>query len=225
MHSRADIIILARHAEALVGRAGGNQDGVGTIGVTGVGGDKMSIHIVADPYHVLRREQLHAIAFGLLDDTFRELGSRYAFREARVVIQAFGDTRLTTQATTFDDQHIEAITCSINSGREGSGTTTYDNQVIEFTFGFGLESQFRGQFSIGWFNQDQTVVEDDGGNAQAAVLHLLHIGLAFFILLNVDKIIVDALLSQESFAAFAIAAPIGTIEFDVCMRHISRFLS
>src|SRR3989440_8971195 len=185
----------------------------------------MSIHIVADLYHVLRREQLHAIAFGLLDDAFRELGSRYAFGEAWIVIQALGDTRLTAQATAFDDQHIKAITCGINSSSEGSGTATHNNQVIEFTFGFGFESQFRGQFGIGWFNKDRTVVEDDSGNAQAAVLHLLHRGLAFFILLNVDKIIVDALLSQKFFAAFAIAAPIGTIEFDVCMRHISRFLS
>src|SRR5437879_11976351 len=112
----------------------------------GVGGDKMGIELIADFDDGRGREQFDAKTFGLLNDALGKLRTGDAFGEAGVVVQAFGNTRLSTQSAALDDQHIKAIACGINGSGECSGTTAYDDQVVKLAFSFGLQTKFGSQF-------------------------------------------------------------------------------
>src|SRR5579884_4504196 len=118
MDARADIVILALHAQPFVGRTGGDQHSLGAVHMPGIGLDQVIFHVPADAHHVLRRKQFHAKAFRLLDDAVGKIRARHAFREARVVVQPFGDTCLAAEAPTLDHQHIEAVARSVDGGRE-----------------------------------------------------------------------------------------------------------
>src|SRR6266566_6347101 len=107
----ANVVVFPCNPEPFVGRAGGEQDSVSTVGMTGVGGDKMGIQVITDFDNVLGREQFNTKAFGLLNNALGKFRASDTFGEAGVIVQAFGDTRLPSQAAAFDDQHIKAIAC------------------------------------------------------------------------------------------------------------------
>jgi hypothetical protein len=65
----------------------------------------------------------------------------------------------------------------------------------------------------------RTQTGDCRWDGQASILHLPHKGLACAVFLDVDKLVVDALLSEKFFAALAVAAPVSAIELDGGVRH------
>src|SRR5436305_2438999 len=99
--------------------------------MAGVGGDKMSVQIIANLDDVLGREQFDAEAFGLLDDAFGKLRAGDTFGKARVVVQPFGDTRLPSQAAALNNQHIKAVPRRVDGGSKSGGATTHDDQVVK----------------------------------------------------------------------------------------------
>src|SRR6266566_8663456 len=192
--------------------------------MAGVGGDKMGIQIIADFDNVLGREQFDAKAFGLLNDALGKLRAGDAFGETGVIVQAFGNTRLSTQSAALDDQHIKAIACGINGSGESSGATAYDDQVVKLALSFGFQTEFGSQFGVRWLDKERIVLKNNGRNSQSPILYFLYKSLALHVLFNVDIFVVDTLFTEEFFAALAIAAPVSTIEFDVGVRH-AVFLS
>ena len=79
--------------------------------------DEMRILVVADFYHVLRREQFDAVALRLLDDTVGKFRTCYSLGKTRIVIEALGNTGLPPEATALDDQHVVAIASRVNRRR------------------------------------------------------------------------------------------------------------
>src|SRR6266487_5846537 len=108
--------------------------------MTRVGGDKVGTYVIAHLDDVLGGKQFDAKAFGLLYNTLGKLGAGDAFGEAGVVVQAFGDTGLSSQDTALDDQDVKAVTCGINSGCKGGGAATDDDEVIKLALCFGFKS-------------------------------------------------------------------------------------
>src|SRR5712691_1534984 len=188
-----------------------------------IGVDNMIFHIIGNAHNILCRKQLYSKTLGLLNDTLGKLCTRHTFGETRVVIQAFGNACLPTQPAALDHQDIKAITSSINSRGERRGTSTHKDQVVELRLGPGLQSQLSRHFCIRWLNEYRPIFKDNGWNGQAAILDFLHKGLALHILFDVDKFVVDALLSQEFFTEFAITAPVRAVKFDVGMSHVLSF--
>ena len=171
----------------------------------------MSIQIIADVDNILGREKFHAKALCLCDDTLSEFRTAHSFRKARIVIEAFGNSRLTTKTAPFDDQDIKAVTCYVDRSCQGCWTSTDNDQIIEFTFCLRIQSQFGSQLCIRWLNQCGTIIKDKQRNAHTTILSLLHKRLAFCILLDVDELITNALFTQKFLAPFTIATPVRSV--------------
>ncbi len=93
----------------------------------------MSIQVVANLHNILSRQQFHAIALRLLDDTLGKLSARHTFGEPGVVVEALGNTGLSTQAAALDHQHVIPITRCIDRRGKRRRPTTHGDQVVKLT--------------------------------------------------------------------------------------------
>jgi hypothetical protein len=71
--------------------------------------------------------------------------------------------------------------------------------------------QFFCELKIAGFNQNGTILEDNGGDAAHSIIDFPYILLPFLILFDINPFERDAVLGEKTFCAAAISAPICTI--------------
>ena len=89
-----------------------------------------------------------------LEKAILQLDPKFRFATNQLSLPTDWATELGTQSTALNYQDIVAIARCINSGSEGGGTATHDDQVVEIAFGLGLQSELCGQFCIRWLDED-----------------------------------------------------------------------
>ena len=104
MNARADEVVLARHVQAGVGRAGGDQDRVRAV-LAAVGRMHVAVAVVQlDGLYLLRGQDLDPEAPRLLRQPVGQIRAADAVRPAGEVVQPLGDARLAADPGPLDDQ-------------------------------------------------------------------------------------------------------------------------
>ena len=160
-------------------------------------------------------DQLDAKALSLQLQPVGKLTPVDAVGKAREVIEALGDAGLSAKRRTFKHQHIHALARGVQRGGQPGRPSAHHDQIVVAEFGLGGQPELDRQLGIVWLNQEAAVGEDDGWHALVSVVQFLDDGRPGLILLDIDIVVVDALLAEEFLGALAVAAPHRAVELDV----------
>ena len=98
-------------------------------------------------------------------------------------------------AAAFHYKGLYAFPGRVQGRRQPRGTSPNNDEVVELAFGLGADAQLLGKLGIGGLNQDRAIFEDYGRNNLLAVVDPLNITPALSVLVDVDPVIGNALLS------------------------------
>ena len=169
-------------------------------------------------------EQLHLVAPRLRDESLGEVSAADALRKSRVVVDALGDAGLAAEPAAFDHDGVDALARRVDRGRESRRAATDDRQVVAAALGLEREPELARQLLVGGLDEHVRPVEDDGRDRAAAFLQLLDVLEPGRVLVDVDPVVRNALLREESLRAFAVGAPRCAVDGD--LRHtVSRVRS
>ena len=219
VHAGADEVILARGTCAAVGRARGYQRRAGRDLLARRERDDRATASGIDGLHRDGRQQLDAVASGLLGEAIGELGAADPLREAGVVVESLGDTRLPAERGPLDDQGAQVLAGGVDRRRQAGRPTADDHDVVGGAGCLTGESELLGELLVRGLRHVRPVGEDDRrDDLLAAVegedrLHLLGMRL------EVDVAVRDALVAEEGLAATAVGAPGGAVEDDLGLGH------
>ena len=227
MDAGADEVVLAGNAEAPIRRSGGDQHRVRldllaacqaeaeVTRLRALGGDVLDAH---------RAEKFDLVATGLGDEALGEVRSADALREPRVVVDALGDARLAAEPAALDHHGVDAFSRRVDGGGETRRAAADDRQVVAAALGLEGEPELVRELLIGRIDEHVGRVEDDRRNRAPALLQLLDVLQAGGVLVDVDPVVGDALLGEESLRALAIGAPRGAVDGDLG-HQVSRVRS
>ena len=220
MHARTDEIVLTGNAEAPVRRSGGDEGGVRldllaarqaqahVPGLRPLGGDALDAH---------GAEQLDLVATRLGDESLGQISAADAVGEPRVVVDALGDAGLAAEPAALDDHRVDALSRRVDRRREPGGAAADDREVVAGALGLEGETELARQLLIGGLDEDVGAVEDDRRDRPPALLQLLDVPQPVGVLVDVDPVVRDALLGEESLRALAVRTPRRAVDRD--LRH------
>ena len=214
MDAGADQVALPVDAEPAVGRAQREQHGVRAVGPAVPRRDAALVAVDRHRCHLLRRQHLHAEAFGLPPQSVRQVVAGDALGEAREVVEPLGDPGLTADAAALDHQHAHPLAGGVERCRQPGRAGPDDDEVVERPRGLGGDAELRGELGVARLHQHAAVVEDDRRDHVLAVVVGLHNGPAGRVAVDVHVVVGDALLVEQLLGALAVRAPAGAVQGD-----------
>ena len=173
--------------------------------------DESVLAVETDLDDFLGLEDLDPEAFGLAAEPIGELGAADPLRETGEVVEEFGDAGLTADTGPLDDEGLDPLAGGVEGGGQTGGTAADDGQIVERVHVAGLESEFLGELGVRGLDQGAAVGEDDHRDDVLAVVGLLDDGETSGIGVDFHKVVLDAMLAEESFDPLTVAAPVRSV--------------
>ena len=149
MDVHTDEVFFARHIQAFIASAGGEEDGLGRIG-TPIGSDHLSVLAIGTNVdHLLGAEDLYAKALSLARQPPGELGARDSLVEPGKVLDDLRDASLAAGGAFFDDQGLLPLARHIESRSEAGRAAANHDHVIVGLLRFHDDAQLGGKLGIG----------------------------------------------------------------------------
>src|SRR5205814_4733221 len=102
-----------------------------------------------------------------------ELCASNTLWKARIVVQPLGQSRLTTEAGTLYDKHVDALARRVDRRREAGRSAADDDTVVERTVRPSLQSELGGKLSVRRLHLHRPIwKENRRNNTLAAVSRL-----------------------------------------------------
>ena len=216
VNARADQVVFARHTQAAILRAGGDQDRPRAIFIAIGRRHVLRFFLVAQAPDLLRLQQFDVEAPRLLRQPIGKFAAVDTVGEAREVIEPLGHTRLPAEAALLDHQHVEAFARRVQGRRQAGRPAADADQIVVAHARVGLQSQLRGQLGVAGLDQyTVVVVKEDGRDDTLALVDHLDQRQAGGILLDVHPLVVHALFAQELLGALAVFAPGCAIDCEI----------
>jgi len=105
----------------------------------------------------------------------------------------------------------------VDGGRHACQTAAYHDEIVELPLRPRADPELGCQVRVRGLNQNRPVLKDNRRNYLLAIVGLLNVLSAFFVLVDVDPVIWNALLTEELFGSPTIGAPRSAVDLDVCI--------
>ena len=217
MHGGADQLGLSGDIETPIGRSG-RQDHRVRADLVAAGQPQLHVSCAGalrDRAGRHRREQLDAEPLGLLDEAPGQLIPTDPVRESGVVIDPVRHAGLATQRGALDHHGVDALARGVDRGRETGRPATDDREVVERAARPHLQLKRARQLVVVRLKQHPAVAQHNGWDRPAAALQLLNVSPRGGVLVDIDPVVLDAVLREELLGTPAVRAPRRAIDGDL----------